>query len=299
MKLPRVCLGAALACLALGACHQISGLVGGGNAPSGQVVATVGGEEVTLRELNAELAGATAANPAQRKSMQDAALRNLIIRKVLAHAARDRGLDKSADFALLQKRADEALLASTLRDRLVANVPAPSDEEIRQFISDHPDLFSQRKMFEVDQITAPHAPDPGLIKQLEPLDTLDAVGAVLTAAHVEFQRRPGELDAAAMGPQVTDAILKLPPHDVFIVPTDNLIVINQIRDTKILPLTGDPAYRLAGDYLRRQHAEGAVSKGIGEILAKASPAIRYNPAYQPQAPGPGATGTPAKTAALN
>jgi EpsD family peptidyl-prolyl cis-trans isomerase len=218
------------------------------------------------------------------------ALRNIIARKILAKAARDQGIDKTADFALLQQRAAETLLTEALENKLAASVPAPSTEEVARFISDHPELFAQRRLLEVDQITAARPNDQNVMKELAPLNTLEDIAALLTREHIEFRRGAGELDTARMGPQMTAAILKLPPNEVFVVPNGNLILVNQVRDSKVVPLGGDEANKIATQYLKTEHSRDAITKAVNELLAKASPTVRYNPAYQPQKPAPSPQG---------
>ena len=105
-----------IACLAMGACK-----FGGGDdkkAPTGQVVATVNGEEITMRDLNLEMAGANIPDPKAMKAAQEQTLQKMIERKVLAQNAKTQGLDKSPDYALQQNRATEALLAQALQTKL-------------------------------------------------------------------------------------------------------------------------------------------------------------------------------------
>src|SRR5688500_6823890 len=84
---------ALVAGLTLAACDR-------GKEPSGQVVATVDGQEVTIRELRAELGNLSFATPAERKAGEQAALQAIVNRKLLAKASEDQKLDKSPEFAL-------------------------------------------------------------------------------------------------------------------------------------------------------------------------------------------------------
>ena len=80
MKLKWTHGAALLACIALSGC----GMIGGDKAPKGQVVATVNGEEITVTELNRELAGAAPAHPAERKAAEQAEAAKQALREVHA-----------------------------------------------------------------------------------------------------------------------------------------------------------------------------------------------------------------------
>ena len=172
----------ALACgsvLALSACDRDAP-----KAPTGQVVASVGGREITRRELQTEMTGLTAATPAIQKEQQKAALQRLVQRAILVNAAKEQGIDKDPAFALLAQRATDAVIVQMLERKVVASVPAPSDEEVAQYIQTNPDMFAQRRLFDVEQIRMPRTSGPKIINQLEPLKTMGVGAAVLAKPNI-------------------------------------------------------------------------------------------------------------------
>jgi peptidyl-prolyl cis-trans isomerase C len=262
--------------LAVSGCH-----FGGSQKPSGQVVATVGGREITRRELQAEMAGSTASTPAAQKAQQQAALERIIQRVILANAAKDQGLDKEPSFAILSQRANEALLVELLQNKVAASVPAPSSEEVTQFIQTNSNIFAERKLFDIDQIRAPRPSDPKIVKQLEPLKTLDEIAAFFTQSGMPFQRGTNVMDAVGQDPKLLNAILALPPREVFILSAGNEIFINQIRDTHVVPFVGEPAIKYAVSTLKAQHMREAVARRLNRVLAKERPSVRINEQLEP------------------
>ena len=77
---------ASVVCTGLSACQFPQ--FGAAKAPVGQVVATVDGQEITVRGLNAELGGFATADPNVRAAAASATLRAIISRTILANAAR-------------------------------------------------------------------------------------------------------------------------------------------------------------------------------------------------------------------
>src|SRR6185312_14037550 len=254
LRSPYILIAALSATFCVGACHSKTAKV-----PSGQVVATVSGREVTQRELQVEMAGTTAATPAAQKAEQKAALDRIIRRLILSNAALDQGLDKEPNFAILSERAKQALLIQLLESKVAASVPAPSTEEITQFIQNNPHIFAERKLFDVDQIRTLRPRDPKVIAKMEPLKTLDDIAAYLTQNHIAFQRGTNVMDAVGQDPKLVNAVMALPAHEVFIVSAGNEIMINQIRETHVQPFTGPDAARYASGLLRQQHIREAVT----------------------------------------
>ncbi len=279
------------ACLSLGACklpfvHD--------KAPTGQVVATYNGQEVTVRDLALEMGNAKTSTPAARKQAEMAALNNILGRKIIAQAAIDQGLDKTPEFALQKQKAIDEVLAQSLEAKIAAQVPAPTKEEAQNFVAEHPDIFSQRKIFLVDQIRTSRPADPSVLKAYEPLKTMDEVEAQLTKDKLPFQKGEGEIDAVGADPKMIDEIVKLPPGEIFIMPSGNGLLVNQIRQTQVIPFTGDPAVQYAQALLTRERTQDAVQRQLHTILGKAAGSVKFNKDYAPTKLPPAAT-PPAKS----
>ena len=99
-----------MALLALSACDK------GAKTPEGQVVATVDGKEVTIHELNSELAMVpNRGGDAPRKLVESVVLQRVIERKMLAAEAEKLKLDENPQFLLARKRTEEGLLVQALQ----------------------------------------------------------------------------------------------------------------------------------------------------------------------------------------
>ena len=271
--------------IVLGALLLLSGCNFGSSSssktPTGQVVATVGSREITRRELQAELTGSTATTPAAQKAEQQLALRRIVQRVILANAAKQQGLDKDPNFALLTQRADETILAQLLESKTANSVPAPTTEEVRQFEETNPNFFAERKIFDVDQIRVTRPSDPQLAKKLEPFKTLDDIANYLNQNHIVFQRGPNGMDALGQKPELLKAIMALPPHEVFILSNADELFANEITNTHVVPLTGDMADKYAQNVLKSQHVQDAVVRQITNVIRKANPSVRVAKEFEP------------------
>lgn len=272
--------------LALAGCHFPH--LGAAKAPTGQVVATFDGAEITQTELTAELKGVQLPPGVTRKQAEQAALNEILTRKVLAKAAKDQGLDKTPDFAVSKTRALDTLLAQSLEMKIATAVPPPTRDEAERYVSDHPDQFAERKIFSIDQIRISAQPTAALMAQLKPLTSLEQVEALLGGQHLAYKRAPQTLDALSTNPALVDAIAKLPPHEVFILPADAIVFASQVTAVRVEPFTGDKATNFALNLLTNKRRQEAVAKQLQATLLKAAGSIQYNAQYQPPKP-PAAT----------
>jgi EpsD family peptidyl-prolyl cis-trans isomerase len=261
--------------LALGACHFQKP-----KAPTGQVAATVGNREITVREVHAELGGRVAPTSALEKANEQNALGAILERVILANSARDQGLDKDPQFLLLEQRQTDALLAQQLEAKIAANVPAPTREEAEQFELANPNMFTERKIFHLEQIRMARPTDKGITAKLVPLNTLDEVAEFLVKNNISFQRGTNTIDALGESPELTNKIVALAPQEIFILSSPSEIFIDHIQNTETQPFIGEPATKFALNFLRESHIRAAVQKGIGALLAKARGSIRLNKDFQ-------------------
>lgn len=270
-----------VAALALAVSLPLSACGGSGKAPTGQVAAKVGGDEVTVQELQAELAGFNAPDAKTRKLAEQRALQNIVTRKLLAKAATAAGVAKTPEFAVQKQRMEETLLVQAWQNNLVKAVPAPAPEEVQQFIAQHPEFYANHKVFVVDQLRIPPISDPKIIEELKPLNSLDAIGQALASHGIRYTAAKATIDALAIQPKLLDQIEKLPPGEVFVVPSSNMMIANKIIETKDTPVPNDMAVKHATQFIKAQRAQDSVRRQFGAVVASPKVKVVYNKAYAP------------------
>jgi peptidyl-prolyl cis-trans isomerase C len=278
--------------LALAGCNR--------DAPSGQVAATVDGQEVTLQEINAELQSANVSAGGDKQALQRQALQRVIDRKLLIKAAEDKGIDRTPEFLADKRRADEMMLAQAYAKQQLNAVPVPSEAEIRKFMADRPTLFASREQLSLDQIR--FAP-PKDLKSLSVLDqdkTMDAVAAHLRAMGIKFERVPAGLDTGAVPPQMMQAINRLSPTEPFVVPSQGLITVSVITDRKPVAIDAAEARSAAVRAWRQEKFGDLLQQQLTALRGSAK--ISYQNGFGPPPATPGAKGgapAPAPAPAAN
>lgn len=250
-------------------------------APKGQVVATADGMEITQRELAAEMDLMTGAAADDPDKAREAALQQIIARKLLAREARARKLDDSPDFGLLKQRAEESVLEAMLQRAMTRNLPAPTIEDARRYMADNPDLFTQRKLFSLEQIRAPLARGQALIDKLKPLTSLQEVEALFAREAVQFQRDMGTLDAMQSPPALVKQMLALPTGEIFILPLQDSLTVNRIIEIRTSPVDEGEAERFALRYLRHKGISDTLKNQLAEVMKKHKDKIRYQRGFGP------------------
>lgn len=275
----------ATAVVLLAACNR------GGSAPQGQVVATVNGHEITTSQLRLEVGNAPS-DPAAAAAAQNAALQTLINRQLLVDEARRRGVDKSPMAAMVKQRAEDLALVQLLQMGLAQGVPTVSNDDIKAFIDSHPSSFSDRKLISVDQVVVPSIKTE-IVKQMQPLNTMDEVLALLNKNNVRYVNSAAVLDTVNMDPTAASKILALGPNSVFITPAGmGGINVSHISGLRAAPLSGEEANMAARLMLTQQRSKAQVGQALEEIVKAGQSKVKINPAYLPKGGQPAATQTP-------
>lgn len=261
-------------------------LAGCDRKPTGQSVAVVNGEEISIGELNAELQAANVPPSADQKAVKAQLLQNVVNRRLLAQDARENGVDKSPDFLTRQRRLQDELLIAMNAERQAGSQKLPDQKAIDGFIAAHPEAFNSRQILSLQQIVID---PPSNAKTLEPLKdahTLDAVAATLTRIGVPFTRTSGRLDTAQIPPEALKRIFALPPTEPFVLPANGKLFANVIVGREPVSMSQDDMRKVALEMLRRQSTQKGLADEIKQLRAKAK--IEYQPGYAPPANAAGA-----------
>ncbi len=284
----------ATAALALAGCERLG--IGGKSAPKGQVVATLDGEEITVLEVNAELAGTPIPPTMSRRDAEKIALENIITRRMLSKSAEERELQKRPEFLLQERRASEQLRVQALAKDIASKVVTPTRDEADKFISENPFLFENRQFFILDQIQFLR---PANVEKLglEGAKTMAEVEQVLTANEIQFRRQPASFDTLGANPafvkEVTGVLAKN-PQELFMFATRPegapapVILVNQVKETRPQPFTGDKAREYAVNVLRNERIQKALKAEVDRQQKTQKDRVVFQTGWEPAKKKPGA-----------
>ena len=250
---------------------------------TGQVAAVVNGEEITLQEVNAELAGAQVPESADEDVVRRAALERIVERRLLAQAARADGLDSSQDYLIRERQLQDALLVQILGERLERTVAVPDDQDIEAYMRENPNAFSDRKIYTIDRIQFPMPDDFSRLSVLEDDHSMAAVARRLEGLEIEFRRDEGQIDSAAIGQQRLQQLLALPEGEPFVIPENGIVTIGVITGERSEPLSAGDARPLAVRSMRAERMRNSMQQRLAQ--ARESAEIDYQPDFAPIADG--------------
>lgn len=244
--------------------------------PKGQVLAMVGDDALTKRDLQGELAAA--ARLGVRDDAPGPALDRLVERELLLRAARARELDLSPEYLAAIRRARADILIDMFNDQVEAQVPAPSAPEIASFIASRPWMFAGRQFLTVDEIV-PEAGAEG-VRAAEGAATIEEAAGRLAARKLAFRRRSMRVDSAQLPAADAAALLGAGSAPVALVggAPARLAAVQAREPAAIL---GEQANKVADAVIRRER----LARRLEAIVAKERRAtqIRYREGFGPAA----------------
>ena len=291
---------ATLACAALTACGQQQQQPAATKEAAGQVIAKVGGEDVTIHELQNEYRRAGITPDKVNEAITRAALEEITRRKILVQKAKAAGLDREPTVLLDLLRAREQVLATAILQRDVqARVSTLGRAEIDRYINANSERFGRRVRFDVEQLSV-NTPSmkQEFLDSIKDATSLDAIEAKVAEAKIPYTRGAGALYTGELPPQLTERLRDRKETDVFFVRTGPTSSFFKVRSESPDPLTGEEAQQRAQALMRNETAQSEVAKKTEE--AQVSYLGEYaklmeKPAAgaQPQNPAAGNAPTPA------
>lgn len=246
---------------------------------TGQVVAIVNGEEITLQELNAELSQLNLPASADKKAVQSRVLQQMIDRRLLAQAAKESGLDRDAEYLIQQRRMNEQLLVSMYGKKAFDTVRVPDTATVDKYIAENPMFFSSRTRYLLDQLVFAMPSDVNVLKGLQGTKTLAEVQDQLKSRNIPFQLKKAEMDSAQIPPAAMKQILALPAGEPFIVPAGNAVTVSVITGSAPVAVPTEEARAAAARMIRSNSLDKIGMDRLKEAKAKAK--IEYQPGYTP------------------
>ncbi len=126
---------------------------------STQVAAKVGSEEISVHQINQILqrTNTSGASPEATKAMSREVLEKLIDQQLAVDQAVEAKLHRSPEVVTQIESARREILARAYMQKTAAAMPKPTQDEVKQYFKDQPALFSERRVYNLQEIVIPKA----------------------------------------------------------------------------------------------------------------------------------------------
>jgi len=227
-------------------------LLSGCEKPAGsaksETVATVAGDKISAAELNLAVSRLGELSEAQTAEAKSKLLQALIDQRLVAQAAKKAGLDKEPAVEIAVAHAGRQVLAEAYAERNFKDVAKPSDAEIAEYFSQHPELFSQRRIYRIQELDL----------------TVDASRMAEVEEKLKSSHSIGDFVnwVKEQGIEGKSAVAVKPAEQI---PTPLLARLSQMKDGQVAILPGRPGHVVIQQLLESQMQPVSLEQSQGAI----------------------------------
>ena len=238
-----------------------------------QVAAKVGSEEISVHQINQVLSRSSSAgaSPAAVQAMSREVLEKLIDQQLAVEQATDDKLHRSPEVVAQIEAARRDILARAYMQKVAANVPKPNAQEVKKYYAEHPALFSERRIFNVQEIVTPTA--PGLADQLRALvaagKPIVEVANWLKNKGVKFDGGSATRAAEQIPLERLAQIHALKDGQSILLESPQTITVVRVASSQSSPVAEAAALPRIEQFLTNQRASEAVTTNIKQLRAAA------------------------------
>ena len=235
-----------------------------------QVAAKVNSTEITISQINSALARTPNIPPEAAERAKREILEKLIDAEIAKEEAVAKKLDRSPNVLQLLEAAKTEILARAYVEQVVAAQPKPTPDEVKKYFGDHPELFSQRRIFNIEEVTvqAQEGLAAKLREQAAKSRTLQEVAAWLKSQNIQFAANSGVRAAEQLPLAYLPQIQAMKDGEMRVFETGNIQVL-RVAASKAAPVTEAQASPRIMQFLFSQRSSEAVVKDMKLLKEKA------------------------------
>lgn len=235
----------------------------------GQALASVNGEEITALQLNEELqrAGVPAA---QQEAASKQLLEALIDRQVVENVALKEKIDRDPKVMQAVERAKALIISQAYMQKKLSGMAPPSKAEVEDYFNKHPELFSNRKQFDMRQLLISSKDMNDALKQvIDKSKSLDEVAAWMESNKIGFARAQVSRTTTDLAPELVAKLQSMPKGQLFIINEGERAMLMTIVDIKDVPVKLAAAAPQIEQYLVNTRAKDAAKQEMERLRAAA------------------------------
>jgi EpsD family peptidyl-prolyl cis-trans isomerase len=236
-----------------------------------EVAAKVGTEEILVRQINqvTNRISTTDTSPQLAQAMNREVLEKLIDQQLAVEQATDKKLNRSFKVVSQIEAARSEILARAYMQLIASAVPKPTAEELKKYYAEHPQLFSERRIFNVQEIVVPTA--AGVADHLRQLiatgKSIEEATVWLKGKDIKFDGGNATRTSEQIPLELLTQIHALQDGQSVVIDTPQTITLLRLTSSQLSPVTEATALPRIEQFLVNQRADEAVAANLKQLRA--------------------------------
>ncbi|MGE5320023.1 MAG: EpsD family peptidyl-prolyl cis-trans isomerase [Hyphomicrobiaceae bacterium] len=236
-----------------------------------QVAAKVNGTELTVAQVNFALQRIPNLDKDQTKAASLQVVRHLVDQELLAQKAQSEKLDRDPAVIQALDAAHRQIMAEAYMSRKLGTPVEPTDAEVTDYFNAHPELFTKRKIYRLQEISikAPKDKQEAIRKQLADSKTLNDFAAWLKDEKFPIQASQGVKPAEQLPQSLLSKLAEMPDGQAMIVNTPEGLLVIVLADSQVQPVTLEQAKPAIVRLLQNEARQKAAKAELDKLKAEA------------------------------
>jgi EpsD family peptidyl-prolyl cis-trans isomerase len=265
-----------------------------------QTAAKVNKDEITVHQINFQLQQQRGLRPEQAETASKQILERLIDQQLALQKAEDLKLDRDPRVVQQIEAARREVLSRAYLEKVGENAAKPGPEEIKKYYEDKPALFSDRRIYSIQEIAIEAKPDQvaELREKLGGSKSITEFVDFLKSRDFKFSGNQAVRAAEQLPLNSLDSFSKMKDGQALVVPAPNGVQVVFLAGSRSQPVSEEQARPAIEQYLTNERKRKLVEDDMKAMRAAAK--IEYVGKFAEgaaSAPAAGAAPAPAPAAA--
>ncbi len=236
-----------------------------------QVAVKVNGTELTVHQVNYALQRIPDLSQEQSKAASLQVVKSLVEQELLVQKATEDKLDRDPTVIQALDAARRQILAEAYMGRKLGTPAEPTDAEISEYFNAHPELFTNRKLYRLQEISvkAPADKREAVRAKLAESKTLNDFATWLKAENIPAQAAQGVKPAEQLPLEILPKLAQVAKGQAMVVNTPDGLLVIVVADTQSQPVGMEQAKPAIARLLQQQARQKAAKAEMDALKAAA------------------------------
>jgi EpsD family peptidyl-prolyl cis-trans isomerase len=238
---------------------------------STQVVAKVNGDEISVHQVNLQLARLGKVSEDQGKQASRQIVSKLVEQQLLNQQALADKMDRDPRILQVMEAAKSEILAQAYLEKLAAKAKKPSDSEISTFYKEHPELFEKRRLFRIQELVvdAPKEKFAEIESGIKDMKDINQIATWLKTNQFQFNANSNVKAAEQLPAGLLQQLQPLNNGEFAIVKSDKAIAVLHLAASQSAPIALDKAKPIIEQYFLNINKATVIKKEVDALKEKA------------------------------
>lgn len=236
-----------------------------------QVAAKVNSHEITIHQVNAVLAKAQNVTPETAPRAKREILNRLIDQQLAVQQAIGKKLDRSPGVVQVLEASRAEILARAYAESVAQAQPKPTPEEVKKYYAEHPELFAQRRLYNLEDIavTPKEGIAAGLREQVAKARSMQDIAAWLKSQGAQFVPNRGVRAAEQLSMEALPNLQTMKDGEIRLFESGKSLNVIRVVASKNEPVDEATAATRIEQFLFNQRASEALATEMKQIKSQA------------------------------